>query len=561
LAEQLAGQQPLLPVIARANRDWLARVVDYLTHRGVRQFLDIGSGIPTVGHIHELAPHARVVYLDVDPTAVRVGQRLLEGNDNVAIGLADLAKPDELIAVLARPEFTRLLSQDEPVGLILGGVLPFLMDEQAYPAVRRLRSWLPARSYLALSHATPAIDAEPGDTDRQAIDRFRQSIGLHLRTSQEIARFLDGLDLEPYGLMPLMNWGRHARTPAVDGADRTGIIAGVAQKKLNRPVTHLHLRSRQVPDHGHADTHGGDRPDDHPIGHSAAMALDSRARQSPQGSQGAGLSEDRGTADRPSSRIDTTTAHNARVWDFWLGGKDNYEVDREVGTQIRTIIPHIDAVARADRAFLARAVSFLAEEAGIRQFLDIGTGLPTANNTHQVAQRIAPKSRIVYVDNDPMVLAHAQALLVGRPEGATAYIEADVRDPDTILAEAARTLDFDQPIGLMLLGVLNFVEDTEQVAGIIDRLVDALVPGSYVAFTHPTTELGGQANVAAMEFYNQHAEPKICARTGVQITRLFQRLELIEPGLVSCATWRAEPDEHGRLPQRVPQYGLVARKR
>jgi O-methyltransferase involved in polyketide biosynthesis len=560
LAEQLARQQPLLPVIARANRAWLERVVDYLLYRGVRQFLDIGSGIPAVGHIHELAPQgARVVYLDVDPAVVREGERLLQGRSNVAIGIADLAKPDELIAALSDPAYARLLNRDEPIGLILGAVLPFLADEQAYPAVRRLRSWLPNRGYVALSHATPAMDAEPGDTERQAIDRSRKAIGLHLRTPQEIARFLDGLDIEPYGLMPLTSWGRHPQTSAVDGPDRTGIIAGVGQKLYSQAATE-HLRPRRPSAHRQPGlSQDDDAAADHPFGQGGPMALNSRTRQSPPSGQGADLSHERGYNVRPSSRIDITTAHNARVWDYWLGGKDNYQVDREVGDRIRQMIPHIDAVARADRAFLARAVTFLAQEAGIRQFLDIGTGLPTANNTHQVAQQIASEARVVYVDNDPVVLVHAQALLVGRPEGATDYIEADVRDPDTILVEAARTLDFQRPIALMLLGVLNFVQDTDEVQTIIDRLVDALPPGSYVAFTHPTTELGGEANVAAMEFYNQHAEPKICARTGDQIAHLFERLELVEPGLVSCATWRAEPDEDGRLPQSVPQYGLVAR--
>jgi O-methyltransferase involved in polyketide biosynthesis len=253
-------------------------------------------------------------------------------------------------------------------------------------------------------------------------------------------------------------------------------------------------------------------------------------------------------------------AHNARIWDYWLGGKDNYQIDREVGNRIREMVPHIDAVARADRAFLARAARFLTGEAGIRQFLDIGTGLPTANNTHEVAQAVAPESRIVYVDNDPLVLVHARALLSSAPEGATDYIEADVRDPDAILTRAAATLDFDRPIAIMLLGVLNFVQDTEQVQAIVDRLLDAVPSGSYLALTHPTIELGGEGNVEAMAYYNQHATPKICARSGEEIARLVRRLELVEPGLVSCAVWRADAGEDGALPAQVPQYGVVGRK-
>ncbi|MDG4832880.1 SAM-dependent methyltransferase [Solwaraspora sp. WMMD1047] len=263
---------------------------------------------------------------------------------------------------------------------------------------------------------------------------------------------------------------------------------------------------------------------------------------------------------RTQSGIDTTVAHNARVWDFWLGGKDNYQIDREIGERIRQMVPHIDAVARADRAFLARATRFLAGEAGIRQFLDIGTGLPTANNTHEVAQATAPESRIVYVDNDPLVLVHARALLTSNPEGATDYIEADLREPEKILSQAARTLDFDKPIAIMLLGVVNFIPDTGQAQTIIDRLLAAVPAGSYLALTHPTTELGGEGNVEAMKFYNEHATPKICARTGAEIGRFVEQLELVEPGLVSCAMWRAEPNPDGSPPARVPQYGVVGRK-
>jgi O-methyltransferase involved in polyketide biosynthesis len=265
-------------------------------------------------------------------------------------------------------------------------------------------------------------------------------------------------------------------------------------------------------------------------------------------------------AGRPGSGINTTEAHNARIWDFWLGGKDNYKVDREVGDRVREMVPHIDAVARADRAFLARAARFLAGEAGIRQFLDIGTGLPTANNTHEVAQAVAPESRIVYVDNDPLVLVHARALLTSNPEGSTDYIEADIREPGTILTRAAETLDFDRPIAIMLLGVLNFVQDGEQVQAIVDRLLDAVPSGSYLALTHPTTELGGEGNVEAMAYYNQHATAPIRARSAEELMRLVGRLELVEPGLVSCSVWRAEADEDGTPPVRVPQYGVIGRK-
>jgi O-methyltransferase involved in polyketide biosynthesis len=262
----------------------------------------------------------------------------------------------------------------------------------------------------------------------------------------------------------------------------------------------------------------------------------------------------------PQSRINTTVAHNARVWDYWLGGKDNFEVDRKVGDQIREMFPIIGDVARADRQFLARAVRFLTGEAGVSQFLDIGTGLPTANNTHEVAQATSPQTRIVYVDNDPLVLVHARALLTSNPLGATDYVEADVHDPDAILAGAARTLDFQQPVAVMMLGILNFVMDTDEAQTIVRRLMDAVPSGSYLALTHPTLELSGEANAEAMAFWNEHATPPIRTRTGAEIARYFDGLELLEPGLVSCARWRPEMSETGAAPPQIPQYGAVGRK-
>jgi S-adenosyl methyltransferase len=255
--------------------------------------------------------------------------------------------------------------------------------------------------------------------------------------------------------------------------------------------------------------------------------------------------------------IDTSVPHNARVWDYWLGGKDNFEVDRRMGDTIREMFPVISDVAGASRAFLARAVRYLAGEAGLRQFLDIGTGLPTANNTHEVAQAVAPESRIVYVDNDPLVLVHARALLTSSPEGATDYVDADVRDTDAVLAGAAQALDLQQPVAVMMLGVLNFVHDDAEAQSIVRRLLAAVPSGSYLALTHPTLELGGEMNVPAMAFYNKRAEPKIRARSGEQVLSLFDGLDLIEPGLVSSPRWRWEGDEE---PPETPLWAGVARK-
>src|SRR5438552_9402003 len=193
-----------------------------------------------------------------------------------------------------------------------------------------------------------------------------------------------------------------------------------------------------------------------------------------------------GAAAKLDAVIDTTVSHSARIWNYWLGGKDNFAADREAGDRVAAMLPGIVAQARADRAFLGRAIRYLAGEEGIRQFLDIGTGLPTANNTHEVAQRVAPASRIVYVDNDPLVLAHARALLTSSPEGATDYLDADLREPHRILRGAAATLDFDRPVALMPLGLLGYVADFEQARGIVRQLLDAVPSGSFLVINDGT---------------------------------------------------------------------------
>ncbi|MGW0534879.1 SAM-dependent methyltransferase [Streptomyces sp. NPDC003032] len=259
-----------------------------------------------------------------------------------------------------------------------------------------------------------------------------------------------------------------------------------------------------------------------------------------------------------SDRLNTGVAHNARVWNYWIGGKDHYEVDQQVGDQISTMFPVIRDVARADRDFLGRAVRFLTADRGVRQFLDIGTGLPTLDNTHEIAQRIAPESRIVYVDNDPIVLVHARSLLVGTPQGATDYIDADVHHPDSIIEGASATLDLDRPVAVMMLGILNFILDTEQALDIVRRIMASVPSGSYLAMTHPTTDtdLGGEGNVEAMKFWNENATPPITARSRAQISAFFEGLDHLAPGLVSCTQWRAQSES----PVVLPQFGAVAVK-
>ncbi|MFJ8919191.1 SAM-dependent methyltransferase [Streptomyces sp. NPDC102415] len=257
------------------------------------------------------------------------------------------------------------------------------------------------------------------------------------------------------------------------------------------------------------------------------------------------------------SRVRADIAHNARVWNYWLGGRDNYSVDRVVGDRVTGLYPSIGEVARADRAFLGRVVRHLAGDAGVGQFLDIGTGLPTVDNTHEVAQHTAPDARVVYVDNDPIVLAHARSLLSSSPEGATEYVDADARDPERILRAAGHTLDLRRPVAVMMLGILNFVLDTGEARGIVTTLMDALPPGSHLVLTHPTLELGGEGNEAAMRFWNENATPPITARSRDEFALFLDGLDLLEPGIVSCSRWRAGAS--GRTPE-VAQFGAVGRK-
>jgi S-adenosyl methyltransferase len=257
--------------------------------------------------------------------------------------------------------------------------------------------------------------------------------------------------------------------------------------------------------------------------------------------------------------IDTTIPQPARFWDYLLGGKDNYPIDRQVGQQVLEIFPDLLDSARADRGFLVRVVRYLVRDAGIRQLLDIGTGLPTVNNTHQVAQTTSPDCRIVYVDNDPMVLVHARALLTSTPEGQTNYLHADVRDLEKILEEAAQTLDFSQPIALMLLGIMNYVIDDTEAHAIVKRLVDALPPGSYLALSHPTAEVHAEAIQTSVAYYNSSGAAPIRTRSREELSIFFDGLELLEPGVVSCSLWRPDRTDIG-IRIEVTQYGGLARK-
>jgi hypothetical protein len=255
--------------------------------------------------------------------------------------------------------------------------------------------------------------------------------------------------------------------------------------------------------------------------------------------------------------IDTSVAHQARVYDYWLGGKDNFAADREAGDKAMQASPEVVAVSRANRAFLGRVVRFLAGEAGIRQFLDIGTGIPSADNTHEVAQGVAPEARVVYVDKDPIVLAHARALLVSAPEGRTAYLDADANDPDTILERAAGTLDFSQPVAIMLLFILQVIEDPYELTS---RLLRAVPAGSYLTVSVPASDIQPEAQAElARRLVKDVPGVTVAFRGHTEMTRFFDGLELLEPGVVPVNHWRPGPG--GPDPaHELPAYAAVGRK-
>jgi hypothetical protein len=257
--------------------------------------------------------------------------------------------------------------------------------------------------------------------------------------------------------------------------------------------------------------------------------------------------------------IDRTRPHQARVYDYWLGGKDNFAVDREAAERALAAYPGLRRGVRAQRAFLANAVGYLTRTAGVRQFLDIGTGIPTANNTHEVAQAADPGARVVYVDNDPMVLAHARALLTGSTPDTTSYLDADLRDTAKILAEAAAVLDFRKPVGVLLIGILQLIGDEDDPRAIVTRLIEAVPPGSWLAIFHPASDiLADQVSEVARQVSARATAPTTL-RTREEVTRFFDGLEFLEPGLVQVHRWRPGPPAPD-MGDQVPGYAGLARK-
>jgi hypothetical protein len=258
------------------------------------------------------------------------------------------------------------------------------------------------------------------------------------------------------------------------------------------------------------------------------------------------------------AQIDTSVPNVARVWNYLVGGRDNFEADRKAVRQLIATAPVMEYVGVASRAFLRRAVTYLAGEAEMRQFLDIGTGIPAAGNTHEVAQDLAPESKVVYVDNDPVVLSHARAMLRSAPGGVTSYIDADARNPGRILEEARATLSLDKPVAVILIDILNFIPDGDEVRSILSVLMDALVSGSYVVIMQPASDIDEELH-AAERRWNQVSDTPVALRDRAEVTTWFEGLDLVDPGIVTVTDWRPEAgDQDFGMP--MPLYGAVAVK-
>jgi hypothetical protein len=257
--------------------------------------------------------------------------------------------------------------------------------------------------------------------------------------------------------------------------------------------------------------------------------------------------------------IDTSVAHIARVYDYWLGGKDNFAVDRELGDKVLDVHPQTVLSVQANRRFLARSVRCLAGEAGIRQFLDVGTGLPSANNTHDVAQAVAPQARVLYVDNDPIVLTHARALLTSSAEGATGFLDADIKDPGAILAGAAQLLDLTRPVAVMLVAVLHMLRDDDAPRAIVDQFMAAVPPGSFLVISHLASDVQQDAMAEVGRRLNRSMSQQFTMRTRAQVTSFFDGLELVEPGVVLTHEWRPASPEDAAAPGVL--WAGMARKR
>ena len=489
-----------------ANRGFLQRSARWMALEGVDQFIDIGAGLPTRNNTHEAVqsvnPDARTVYVDNDTMILAHARSLLEGTPNTAYISGDFRDPD---SVLGDPELRAMIDFDKPVGLMLTMILHFVSDDvDPVSLVHRYLDALAPGSYLALSHGTSSR-TNPDVIERAKALYANATEQLHIRTEEEINQFFDGLDF----------------VPPYDGAPAK--------------LTYVGLWGAEDPEAADSD---GSRW--------VMCGVGRKPRPVPEG-------------------VDTSRPAAARVYDYILGGEINYAVDRQAVEHTKQGVPELPDIAWSNRGFHQRAAKWLAESAGIRQFLDIGSGLPTQNNTHEVVQRVAPDAHVVYVDIDPMVKAHAADLLRGSPH--TAVITGDVRDPDGILlnADVRSLIDFSQPVALFMTGLLMLVSDESDPAGLLRRYLDALAPGSYLALTHPTGDRQAPDKAERMSGVLGRGG-SFTLRPKEFVEGLFAGLEFVPPypdaeaGLTWAGLWGAEDPESADSDGSRWMYCGVARK-
>jgi hypothetical protein len=516
---------PELPLVAKANRAFLGRAVRYLAREaGIRQFLDLGTGLPTKGNVHQAAqaitPGAHVVYVDNDPMVI-AHARALKTGDGVAVIHADLRDPG---TILSHPETARLIDFSQPLAMLFVSVLHFVPDPDAHEAVAAFTSTAAPGSYLVLTHGI--VGTAPQTAASTAV-YARTASPVTSRPREEILAFFDGLEILEPGLVPVQQWRPDEHDPAEPGA--TWLLGGVARNRAD----HVAVQAPPVSTPRGQQPRGSSQPDEK----STAAA-----------------------ADRPPPGIDATVATAARMYDYWLGGRNNFAADRIAALKISERSPEAPLMAQANRKFLGRAVRHLASEAGIRQFLDLGTGLPTKGSVHQVAQVVAPDARVVYVDSDPMVLAHARALKTG---DSAAVIHADLRDAETIFShpETRRLINLGQPMAILLVSVLHFIGDPDAHQAVA-RFTRAAAPGSYLVLSHATSDRDPEAVAAAAAVYHGTASPA-SPRTRAEILEFFNGLEILQPGIVPVTRWRPDdPTPGDAVPEKAVEglLGGIGRK-
>jgi hypothetical protein len=527
-----ARAYPDIFYLAKQARRFLMRGVRCIAEEGgVRQFLDLGCGLPApleLRNVHEVAqaihPDARIVYVDNDPVVISHADALMRSTTPHGQSVAIQADVADIEPILARAADT--LDFARPVGLVMTGILGHIAEyQEARQLVETLLAAVPRGSYLLICDG---LDSDPDKVEGVARRNASGMAAYYSRTPDEFEGYFAGLDLLPPGCVPTTLW--RPEPGEVGRARAVASFSGVGRKWPT---------GSSLPSNCRQPTRN--RPEERP-------SVTSDWMQRPF--QPSTLGPDYFHTPSP-----------ARMWNYLQGGDDNLALDRATGDAYASAFPDIFYVARQVRRFLIRAVRYLATEGNLTQYLDLGCGLPAPRdllNVHEVAQAIHPGARVVYVDNDKVVISHADALLTSTTrEGRTSYIEADIRDPAPILAQAAETLDFTQPVGVLLCGVLAHIADYDHALRVAHEYLKPVPPGSYLLVNDGTDE-----DPVRNEGVRQRNDTGIApyhSRSIDQFRRYFGDLELVEPGIVPVTLWRPEPSTLGTV-RPVPDYGGVARK-